>query len=214
MSDLVRMIRDIQREVGTDDDGIFGPVTAGLVLAELRHRVADFEDEKETPARVAEHCTLDARSEGIIATLDVKAQPMFRKFLCLAKATAATLGCDYVLISGNRTFAEQDALYALGRTKPGTIATKARGGYSNHNFGIAADAGVFQGKVYLDGGTKEQKALAAKVHKACAQHAEACGLDWGGTWSGFTDLPHYEVRTGLSLTAKRKAMNEKGSVLA
>jgi hypothetical protein len=44
-----------------------------------------------------------------------------------------------------RSFAEQDALYAQGRTKPGKIVTKARGGFSNHNFGVAFDIGVFKG---------------------------------------------------------------------
>jgi peptidoglycan L-alanyl-D-glutamate endopeptidase CwlK len=51
------------------------------------------------------------------------------------------------------------------------------------------------------------------VHKACSEHAKACGLEWGGSWSGFKDLPHYEVATGLSMAAKRKLFSEKGSVL-
>ena len=38
-----------------------------------------------------------------------------------------------------RTFAEQDALYAQGRTKAGSIVTKARGGQSYHNYGLAID---------------------------------------------------------------------------
>jgi peptidoglycan LD-endopeptidase CwlK len=38
-----------------------------------------------------------------------------------------------------RTFAEQDGLYELGRTKPGNIVTEAKGGYSYHNYGLAKD---------------------------------------------------------------------------
>jgi peptidoglycan L-alanyl-D-glutamate endopeptidase CwlK len=38
-----------------------------------------------------------------------------------------------------RTYAEQDDLYAQGRTKPGRIVTNAKGGYSWHNFGLALD---------------------------------------------------------------------------
>lgn len=38
-----------------------------------------------------------------------------------------------------RTFAEQDALYAQGRTKPGNIVTYAKGGDSFHNYGLAID---------------------------------------------------------------------------
>ena len=88
--------------------------------------------------------------------------------------------------------------------------TNAKGGYSNHNFKIAGDFGVFRGKAYLD---NTDAAFAAKVHKACSVHAVACGLEWGGTWKGFKDLPHYEVGTGLSMAEKRKRMAARGSVL-
>jgi len=43
------------------------------------------------------------------------------------------------LISGLRTYEEQDALYAQGRTAPGPKVTNAPGGHSNHNFGLAFD---------------------------------------------------------------------------
>jgi len=213
MSDLRPTIQAIQKEVGAVPDGVFGPVTAGLVLHQLQNAYVAPAADKLRPAGEAAQATFDARSEAVLATLDPKAVPLFRQFLALAKASAATLGCDYVLISGNRTFAEQDALYAQGRTKPGKIVTKARGGQSNHNFGIAADAGVFQGKVYLDDGTPEQWRLASKVHKACSMHAAACGLEWGGSWSAIKDEPHFEVATGLSLAEKRQKFEREGSVL-
>lgn len=38
-----------------------------------------------------------------------------------------------------RSGAEQDALYAKGRTEPGKIVTKARAGQSAHNYGLALD---------------------------------------------------------------------------
>jgi len=41
------------------------------------------------------------------------------------------------VVQGYRTFAEQEALYAQGRSKPGPIVTNARGGWSNHNYGLA-----------------------------------------------------------------------------
>lgn len=37
------------------------------------------------------------------------------------------------------TFAEQDEIYAQGRTKPGPIVTNARGGESYHNYALALD---------------------------------------------------------------------------
>src|SRR5699024_12147382 len=46
----------------------------------------------------------------------------------------------YVLFSdGYRSHAEQNALYAQGRTKPGNIVTNARRGQSLHNYGLALD---------------------------------------------------------------------------
>ena len=77
----------------------------------------------------------DARSEACISTLEPDAQRKSRQFLKAANALPLT----YKIISGTRTVAEQDELFAQGRTKPGKIVTKAEGGESNHNFGIAWD---------------------------------------------------------------------------
>lgn len=154
--------------------------------------------------------SLSPRTLKNIATLDVRAQAAFTLFAQLAKDAAAKLGCDYIMIAGNRTWAEQDALYARGRTAPGSKVTNARGGFSNHNFGIAGDFGVFKGKVYLD---ESDPKLAAKVHRACAALAEGCGLDWGGNWESFQDMPHYEIHTVLSTSAKRQKFLQAGSVL-
>jgi len=213
MSDLIEDTKNIQREVGVKVDGRFGPVTAAAALAALRARHMDPHVEIEKPASDSGCMLLDERTETNLATLDPKAVPMARQFMCLAKATAATFGCDVRIISGNRTYKEQDALYAQGRSKPGDIVTNAKGGYSDHNFGIAFDVGIFQGKVYLDGGTKEQQALATKIHKSISQHAAACGLGWGGDWESIIDLPHYYVETGKTTAQHRTIFSQKGSVL-
>ena len=203
MSDFVSRVKLVQRRLGVDDDGKVGPDTIGAIedLLDIRDMI---EPRSEAKA------DLDERTRFNIATLDEKCRERFAQFARLAKATAATLGCDYGMISGNRSYAEQDALYAQGRTKPGKIVTKARGGYSNHNFGLACDFGVFRGKAYLD---SSDAAMAAKVHKACSVHAAECGLEWGGTWTGFKDLPHYELSTGLTMAQKRARMAARGSVL-
>ena len=52
------------------------------------------------------------------------------------------------IAQGLRTFAEQDALYAQGRTKPGAKVTNAKGGQSIHNYGLAVDIyPVINGKI-------------------------------------------------------------------
>lgn len=207
MSELIKRTRAIQRMVGADPDGIYGPLTAGAIWRELNRLSSD--SEAEPPEEEAEH-GLDERTLGYIDTLDPKVRENFRHFARLAKATAATLGCDYIMISGNRTWAEQNELYAQGRTKPGKRVTNARGGFSNHNFGIAGDFGVFRNGAYMD---NDNPALAAKVHKACSQHAATCGLEWGGSWNSLKDLPHYEIPTGLTSRQKRNVFEKRGSIV-
>lgn len=197
-------IKAIQRHYGLDVDGVAGPETMGAIWRDI-NEVPDM-DAHAIPGST----DMDARTAANLATLDPKARDRFTQFYNLANATAATYGCTYVLIGGNRTWEEQDALYAIGRSKPGTRVTNAKGGQSNHNFGIGGDFGVFRGKSYLDDSNPE---LAAKVHKACSMHAVACGLLWGGAWTSITDLPHYEVDTGLTMMAKRNLYKSKGSVL-
>ena len=43
-----------------------------------------------------------------------------------------------------RSIAAQDALYAKGRTEPGEQVTKAKGGQSPHNYGLAVDVCLVQ----------------------------------------------------------------------
>jgi peptidoglycan LD-endopeptidase CwlK len=207
MRPLRDIIKDIQRHVGEDPDGVFGPDSAGAVLNALQGAEFTLPADQRDP-----FAGVDARSEATIRTLDPKAQPNFIQFYKLANATAATFGCSYVAISGNRTWDEQNEIYAQGRTKPGKKVTNARGGYSWHNFGVATDFAVFRGKVYLD---DTEPKLAAKVHAACALHAAECGLDWGGKWTTLQDTPHFQVE-GLPVTplaGHRAIFKEKGSVL-
>lgn len=158
--------------------------------------------------------TLPARTETNLATLDPKAAALFRPFILEAMALAEKSGCQYIAISGNRTYAQQDALYAKGRTAPGAKVTNAKGGQSNHNFGIALDFGVFKDGKYLDDGTAEQQREAARIHRAIGTTlADRHQLVWGGTWKGITDEPHFEIKTGLTLPEKRARMASKGSVL-
>lgn len=194
---LVADIKEIQAFYGLTRDGIAGPQTIGAILADIRKRGGS----QVPPAE----STLDERTLANLATLDVKARDRFEQLALLGKATAATFGCDWIMISGHRTWAEQDALYAR-RPK----VTNARGGFSNHNFGIAADFGVFRGKVYLDEANPE---LAARVHEACAVHARKLGFEWGGDWKRLKDTPHFEISTGLTMAEKRAIYQKKGSVL-
>lgn len=101
-------------------------------------------------------------------------------------ADLAAKGTVVEVVQGLRTYAEQDELYAKGRTKPGQIVTQARGGESNHNFGLAVDLCPF-----VD--DKPDWNAPMSVWAAIGVAAEARGLEWGGSWKKFLDKPHVQL---------------------
>jgi len=90
-----------------------------------------------------------------------------------------------------RTKAEQDNLYAQGRTTKGDIVTNAKGGYSFHNYGVAFDfCPVVDGKpAWKD----------KKLFKKVGELGVLLGLEWGGNWKTFKDLPHFQYTGGHTL---------------
>lgn len=83
-----------------------------------------------------------------------------------------------------RTAAEQDALYAQGRTKPGSIVTNAKGSTysSQHQWGVAVD-------FYRNDGKGAYNQADGFFDKAGAL-AKTAGLGWGGDWKSPVDKPH------------------------
>ena len=187
---IEEMIAAIQQELGIDDDGRAGPQTWGAIYERLVKKKIGGQKPSEAIAEV------DSRSEKTIASLLPEVQPIARALV----QKAALSGIKIKVISGLRTYAEQDALYAQGRTKPGKIVTNAKGGYSNHNFGIAFDIGVFEGSQYLEESSKYQ---------AVGVLGMDLGLEWGGNWKTFVDQPHYQLRpTWASDFAERQMLAE------
>ena len=141
----------------------------------------------------------DSRSEANIATLLPAAARTARALW--ARVNDGRLGPGIVvkIIAGTRTYAEQDALYAQGRTAPGVIVTNAPAGYSNHNFGIAFDVGIFNGVLYLDD---------SPLYGRVGQVGCELGLEWGGDWKSFPDEPHFQLSTPYSLAQARQLVAE------
>ena len=198
---IEEMIAAIQAQLGLDVDGKAGPQTWGAIYARIVQKKID----GQPPALAI--ATVDARSEKAIATLLPQVQPMARALVQKAAAAGITIR----VLSGLRSFAEQDALYAQGRTAPGPIVTKARGGYSNHNFGIAFDVGVFEGNRYLGDSPK---------YKAVGVLGMDLGLEWGGNWKTIVDQPHYQLRPTWVLDlperqmlAELRARRERGQAI-
>ena len=118
-------------------------------------------------------------------------------------------GINVQISDGYRSYTEQDRLYAQGRTSKGSIVTNARGGYSNHNFGLAVDYFLTS-----EDGNKAIWEVNAKW-KRVAVIAKSLGFSWGGDWSSFRDYPHLEMTGGLSTAqlrnGKRPSLGSKTS---
>lgn len=123
------------------------------------------------------------------------------KELCEALTGKAMCRFSYTL----RTFAEQDGLYAQGRTKPGSIVTKAKGGQSYHNYGLAIDivlivdkdgngsyeSASWDNKIDFDGDGQSDWMEVVEIFKRY-------GWEWGGDWR-FKDTPHFQKTFGYSI---------------
>lgn len=99
-----------------------------------------------------------------------------------------------------RTVAEQDALYAQGRTKPGAKVTNARGNtYSSmHQWGLACDVYRNDGK----GAFNDSDGFFTKVGKI----GQSIGLEWGGSWKSPVDKPHFQLPNWGSTPARLKSL--------
>ena len=97
-----------------------------------------------------------------------------------------------------RTVAEQDALYAKGRTAPGSIVTNAKGSSysSHHQWGTAFDIYRNDGK----GAYNDSDGFFSKVGAIGVK----TGLEWGGNWTSPVDKPHFQLPYWGSTTAMLK----------
>lgn len=120
-----------------------------------------------------------------------KLEPRFAEKIMDFLETCRDSGLNVDALAGLRTFAEQDKLYAQGRTKPGKVVTKAKGGQSFHNYGLAVDI-VFK----VNGQWSWDEANPwSKLGMIGQQH----GLEWGGAWKGAKDRPHFQYTGGLKI---------------
>jgi peptidoglycan L-alanyl-D-glutamate endopeptidase CwlK len=96
------------------------------------------------------------------------------------------LDFDFEVTQGLRTWTEQDALYAQGRTTSGPIVTNAAGGYSAHNFGYAVDLvpeDITPGQPNWN--------VAHPAWQKMFAAGKSVGLAEGAEWRTFPDNPHF-----------------------
>ena len=132
-----------------------------------------------------------------------------------ALADLKVRGVPYVVTYTLRTKAEQVALYAQGREELAAVNAKRQAaglsdigpsentyvvtqcdgvpivqggkGRSPHQLGTAIDV------VPMDGGGPSWPEAHDPRWAQIAQSFKAAGFDWGGDWTDFPDLPHYQL---------------------
>lgn len=131
----------------------------------------------------------------------------------ISEALTGRAICRFPFVT--RTIAEQNELYAQGRTKPGKIVTNAKGGQSYHNYGLAVDIvllwdkdgnGTFETAVWdtktdFDGDKKSDWMEIVAIFKRY-------GWEWGGDWK-FSDPPHFQKTFGKSIADLLKLHDAK-----
>jgi peptidoglycan L-alanyl-D-glutamate endopeptidase CwlK len=138
-----------------------------------------------------------------LAGLNRKFRVRAELFLAAAQPILTKHGVTAEIISGLRSWEQQAALFAQGRTRPGAIVTKARPGSSWHNYGLAIDLGLFAGGKYLDSAAP---ARAARIYRELGALAVSMGLEWAGNWKSFPEGPHFQWTAGQTLAQLRAKM--------
>lgn len=121
----------------------------------------------------------------------------------LAEKNGITIGISECV----RTVAEQDALYAQGRTTAGNKVTNCKGStYSSmHQWGVAFD---FYLKEDVDGdGQVSDDAFnnSTKLFEKVGALGQSIGLEWGGSWTSIVDRPHFQLPNWGSTASKLKS---------
>lgn len=169
-----------------------------------------------SPSPVSPRPTIE--DERAFAALDKRGKtkalhPVLRERLALLAGRLARRGMKALITDGLRTIAEQDALYAKGRRGvAGELkVTNARGGQSNHNYGLAVDLYPVlpdrsgQEKVFTSvpqqASIEFSRAFMETQH-AIGEESEAIGLFWGARFEGIRDLPHVQLLAEHEMSAK------------
>lgn len=105
-------------------------------------------------------------------------------------------GIDLLITCTYRCPADQDKLYAQGRTTKGPVVTNAKAWDSMHQYRIAYDVVPLRDGKPVWGTSGADGELWAKIGAI----GEACGLEWAGRWKSFREFPHFQYTAGLKVT--------------
>jgi peptidoglycan LD-endopeptidase CwlK len=139
--------------------------------------------------------------------------PAFRQRLAMLADRLTARGMKALITDGVRTFEEQDDLFKKGRRNvPGeSIVTNAKGGESNHNYGLAVDMypvlpdATGRESVFTsipNHSSVEFARAFTGIQNAIGDEAEQLGLFWGARFSGIADTPHIQLLAEHDLGAR------------
>jgi LysM repeat protein len=161
---------------------------------------------------------LPAEDERAFAAMDKRNKakalhPVFRERLVMLAGVLARRGMAALITDGLRTFEEQDALFAKGRRGIAgeKKVTNARGGQSNHNYGLAVDMypvlpdSSGHEKVFTTvppGASVEFARAFNETQHAVGEESEQLGLFWGARFMGIVDTPHVQLLAQHEMSPK------------
>lgn len=118
-----------------------------------------------------------------------KLHPKFKnEFISFIDECEKETGLIFRIVQGLRTIVQQDEIYAQGRILPGHIVTRAKGGQSFHNYGLAIDiVPIKDGIINWDYNFQKISDIGWDMFK----------LTWGGHWK---DYDHFENNLGHGST--------------
>ena len=132
-----------------------------------------------------------ARIEQLMPALKVKAYQLIQQL--------SLRGIDVEVSQGLRTWAEQEALYAQGRTTPGLKVTNAKPEQSWHTFGCAFDIDIptSSGIDWTGDSPAWVDAIAA---------GKSLGLFPGAEFRTFPDKPHFQLTGRFPVTPNEEVL--------
>lgn len=161
-------------------------------------------DEVVIKANKMDNITLQ-RIEKIHPKLRVELKQIYSE---ISEALTGRAICRFTQVL--RTIAEQDALYAQGRTTKGKIVTNAKGGYSYHNFGLSFDfCLIIDGKEVSWDMNKDFDGDKVSDWMEVVSIVKRHGWEWGGDWKSFKDYPHFQKTFGNTTAQLRAKAKDK-----
>lgn len=129
-----------------------------------------------------------------MASRDIKdCHPDLQALIPAFKAKCKEKGFDVLIYCTYRSNAEQDMLYAIGRTTVGDKVTNAKAGQSAHNFTIDGKPAskAFDAVPCLAGKPLWNNYTLINL---MGQAGEDVGLEWAGNWISFKEKVHFQLK--------------------